>query len=346
MTAKQSAPVEHAAGLGVGTAHHERRTLLRTRKARLRAQANVRIVNELRPEVEHANFSRRTSYDMDYEVWKTMSEDTKKTELAERLGIPVEDLQSIHRSGSTVTLTFDIRNPLLHAHKKPLYQDVGDDGNPEQHAKELARAEALSYKPIPNVPPAYTDLPLEELLDLSHMITIEELLVYFPNHVARWPGLAATLRWTNLDRLFYRAARIINLARGLHESLRREDQHTEVLPLQKKIERAIRELDPGYRVFDFPHENYSQDAINAILHKRPRGQSVQQDLVCKIQEAAGYITGINEFEAHSPFSQYMKQFQPEFKRLPPPNIPGHTRGLGSLEAYVTYQAAAGDGFTG
>lgn len=42
----------------------------------------------------------------------------------------------------------------------------------------------------------------------------------------------------------------------------------------------------------------------------------------------------------------MKQFQSKFNSRPPPKVPEHTGGLGSLEAYVRYQAAAGDGFTG
>ncbi|KAJ4354315.1 uncharacterized protein N0V89_006050 [Didymosphaeria variabile] len=331
-----------------------------------RLVANRKFVNRLRSKAEQTQWDRRASYEMDVDEWDTINEETQKTELANRLRIPTEDLHSIRRSGSTVQVTFDLRNARLHVHKKPLYQDVGDDGNPgtlygthapnveidpyigpywpSDHAEESTRAEALSYKPILDAPPAYMDLPWKELLHPQHMITIEEFLVYFPNHVARWPGLAAALRWSNLNRLFYRAVRIINLARGSHQCQRREDQHTEVLPFQMKIERAIREIDPGYKLFDFPHENYSKETINAHLRQRPRGQSEQQNLVCTLQEAAGYITGINEFEAHCPFSQFMKQFQPVFKPVPPPSMPEHAGGLGSLEAYVRYQTAAGDNF--
>lgn len=305
---------------------------------------------------------------MDYDIWEAMSEDTRNAELAERLGIPVEDLQSVHRSDTTVTLIFNMQNSRVHSRKTPQYQDVGDDGNfgelygchppqlepdpylgpywPDEYTKEFDRAKALSYKPIPDAPPAYKDLPWKDLLDPTHRITIEEFLVYFPNHVARWPGLAANLRWTNLDRLFYRAARIINLARGSHQTLKREDQHTEVLPFQMKMERAIREVQEGYQLFDFPHENVTQDEMNTILRMRPRGQTEQQDDICTIREAAGYVTGINEFETHSPFSQYMKQFRPTVHRRRPPPMPEYTGGLGSLNVYMDYQAAAGDNFAG
>lgn len=293
MAMKRPAPAEDADSLAIDFTYHAERSLHKAQKARLRSQANTEFVSQHRSKTEPTKWNRRVSYEMDCDVWETMNENTQKIELAERLGIPVMDLRSIHRSGSTVTVAFDLRNARLYGQQKPLYQDVGDDGKagviyephppqlepdphlgpywPDEHAKELARAEALSYKPILDAPPAYMDLPWKELLDPRHMITLEEFLVYFPNHVARWPGLAAALRWSNLDRLFYRAARIINLARGSHESVHREDQHTEVLPLQMKIERAIRELDPGYKLFDFPHDSYSQDAINAELRKRPRG---------------------------------------------------------------------------
>jgi hypothetical protein len=365
MSKKRAPPVEDGGNLGIDFTYHAERS---HQKRRLRSQANRGTVNQLRLKAEPTKWNRRASYEMDIDEWDNINEETQKMELADRLGIPVEDLQSIRRSGSTIQVTFDLRNALLHAHRKPLYKDVGDDGNsgvlygghpshlepdtylgpywPAKHTKELARAETLSYKPIQDAPPAYMDLPWKELLDPKHMITIEELLVYFPNHVARWPGLAAALRWSNLDRLFYRAARIINLARGSHQSLCREDQHTEVLPLQMKIERAIREIDPGYRLFDFPHENYTPEAINAHLWQRPCGQGEQQDLVCTLQEAAGYITGINEFEAHRPFSQYMKRFQPRSKYVTPRSIPEHSGGLGSMKAYSRYQTATGDAVTG
>ncbi|KAL1599814.1 hypothetical protein SLS60_007619 [Paraconiothyrium brasiliense] len=362
---KRPPPVEDDISLDIDFSYHAERTF---QKRHPRSVAHRTFANRLRYKADQSQWDRRASYEMDVDDWDTINEETQKTELADRLKIPVEDLHSIRRSGSTVQVTFDVRNARLHVHKKPLYQDVGDGGNPgtlygthapnveldpysgpywpSDHAKELARAEALSYKPILDAPPAYMDLPWKELLHPQHLITIEEFLVYFPNHVARWPGLAAALRWSNLNRLFYRAARIINLARGSHQCQRREDQHTEVLPFQMKIERSIREIDPSYKLFDFPHENYSMDTINAHLRQRPRGQSEQQNLVCTLQEAAGYITGSNEFEAHSPFSQFMKQFQPVFKTGLPPSMPEHTGGLGSLEAYVTYQNAAGGKLAG
>jgi hypothetical protein len=76
----------------------------------------------------------------------------------------------------------------------------------------MQRGLLLSRKPIGNAPPWTKDLPWDDM----DGITLEEFIVYFPNHVARWPGLALWLRHQSWDRLFYRTVRLINLARGSH----------------------------------------------------------------------------------------------------------------------------------
>ncbi len=74
--------------------------------------------------------------------------------------------------------------------------------NPQQHAQEIRRAIHLSQKRICNAPPWYSDLPWGEMDDIS----FEELIIYFPNHVVRWPFLALGLRKLGWDRLFFRTA--------------------------------------------------------------------------------------------------------------------------------------------
>ena len=309
---------------------------------------------------------RRASYEMDIGRWEDEWDDTTEESyiriLLKRLGIPEEDLHEISRSGSIVTMTVDFRRAQFQ--QGNLYRDAGDMGEQvqlsEPHVqlgevdpwrgpywasdfeRELQRAHQLSYKPIMNAPPSYLDLPWNKI---SNSATIEEMLVYFPNHVARWPGLAVALRWTNWDRVFYRAARIINLARGSHQTPNRDDLHTEVLPLQMKVERAIKELFPNYDLWDFDHVSI-EPRVGEFLHTRPTGQNQRSDTICTLEEAAGYITGINEFQEYSPFSQMMKQYHPSTESTIRPTMPVSDAGLGNIHDYYTYKMEKGDSFTG
>lgn len=316
--------------------------------------------------------ARRASFDMEIDdeddVWgdehDPVIQEKHMEMITERLGILREDLLLYYRSGSVVLLKIHFRRAELE--KKYLYRDAGDlEQTPavnEPHVqlnqeidpwrgpywttdldRELQRAYKLSLKPIKDAPPSTLDLPWDKI---SNHATIEEMLVYFPNHVARWPGLAVALRWTNWERLFYRAARIINLARGTHQRPNREDLHTEVLPLQIKVERAIRELSPDYNLWDYDHVSI-EPHIKDYLHTRPQKHNQRVNIICTLEEAASYMTGINEFQEYSPFSQMMKQYHPLARRpaLSPvvPNVPD---GLGNLHAYYQYRAETGESFTG
>ncbi|KAF2004657.1 hypothetical protein P154DRAFT_571867 [Amniculicola lignicola CBS 123094] len=144
----------------------------------------------------------------------------------------------------------------------PLYQDVVGMPPPNQHfisdilmdenlfrqseiEQEFARAVALSKKQIGNAPRFERQLPE----DLMKDITLEEAIVYFPNHVLKWPGLALSLRMNGWDQTFHRVAYLINLTRGsLYYD--RDERHAEPLPCMLKVQSAIQEFVPEYRLAD------------------------------------------------------------------------------------------------
>ncbi|KAF2870894.1 hypothetical protein BDV95DRAFT_70784 [Massariosphaeria phaeospora] len=163
---------------------------------------------------------------------------------------------------------------------------------------EVQRAKSLRRKPIFNAPSHYDDLPWAEMSD----IRIEELLIYFPNHVLHWPGLALGFRKQNWDRLFFRATRLINLARESHDS-RRDYKHAEPLPMMMKVEQAIKELEPRYTLADHTpelDEMISWDFVIEKMRMKPVSWANRYgDRTCTLEEAAGYVTGINEFEGNS-----------------------------------------------
>lgn len=311
--------------------------------------------------------NRRRSYEMDVDEWTPITDEQQIAILVERLGVPREDLHSVLRSASILQITFTYGGILIE--KQNLYKDIGDGGQDEgqfypPHAvisneidpwrgpywvtdydREIARAASLSYKPIRDAPPGNRDLPWEKLLPRRREASIEEMLVYFPNHVAHWPGLALALRCQNWDRLFYRAARIINLARGSNQTPNREDLHTEVLPLQMKMQRAIQEIVPAYDQWDF-NPIVALEMLPEVFYTRPKIMKQASGRVCTLQEAAGYIAGVNEFQDHGPFSGMMRQYQPNVKPVPTPTMPQTPTGLGDMGAYSAYKAARGDNFTG
>ncbi|QDS72382.1 hypothetical protein FKW77_008477 [Venturia effusa] len=74
---------------------------------------------------------------------------------------------------------------------------------------------------IPGAPPFETSLPIQELSDC----TMEELLVYYPEHVLHWPGLAILYnhyRFRLLNSAFEDATQFIKNARGNHLDIPRQ----------------------------------------------------------------------------------------------------------------------------
>lgn len=183
-----------------------------------------------------------------------------------------------------------------------------------EYERETERARNLSMKVIKNAPSWRKDLPWTDMRG----ITLEELIIYFPNHVARWPGFAAYLRSQTWDRLFYRTARLINLARGSHGADRREDQHVEVLPLMMKVERSIKEVAADYAIHENPAytRNMKREWFYEHYQDKPAGFPPNPSVVT-LAEAAGYITGTHELQGRQ-FSQRVRHLQPNASsgRLP------------------------------
>ena len=172
----------------------------------------------------------------------------------------------------------------------------------EDAGRASLRAQQLANKAIGNAPSWEKELPWTELTDC----TLEELIIYFPNHVARWPGLALYLLSKNWDRLFYRTARLINMARG---SDRTEYQHIEVLPLVFKLQRAIRQIDPEGLL---SIQDLTGDVVRRYILRKPDG--LRTCRTCKLEEAA-YFVGTHEF-ADRPFSRKMAALNPAIQQSP------------------------------
>lgn len=88
----------------------------------LRHQLRQEILEELRQK----QWGRRASYEMDVDDWTAITEEEQVAALTKALGIPREDLQSLHRLATTVQVIFDTRRANIR--KQLLYKDVGDDG--------------------------------------------------------------------------------------------------------------------------------------------------------------------------------------------------------------------------
>ncbi|KAH7128764.1 hypothetical protein B0J11DRAFT_604192 [Dendryphion nanum] len=165
--------------------------------------------------------------------------------------------------------------------------------------QEWHRAEELSGKPVANAPPYHTDLPWDEMED----ITIEELIVYFPNHMMRWPGLAYMLRNVGWDRLFERVAWLINVGRR-SEQYPRTHRHVEPFPIMMKVQRAVEEIIPNYLVCDHDvrFSDYVKDVLVNNFYRKCHPRSMQGcSRTVSLLELASYVDP--HLLAHNPFSR-------------------------------------------
>jgi len=270
---------------------------------------------------------RRPSWEMDgvqHGDWNNLKPGDEKSVLR-RLELPPEAATEMRQFGKRAHITPNIQNLAHLRQRAPLYHDVegripaGHEALTEQdaynvpygpleHEREMQRGLQLSRMPIANAPPWTKDLPWDDM----DGITLEEFIIYFPNHVARWPGLALWLRHQSWDRLFYRTARLINLARGSHYAVNRERQHVEVLPLMMKVQRAVQEMVPHYQLAD--HDSYDEQPTKEwfLQHIRDKPVNFPRDGIMgtvTLEEAAGYITGVNGFQERA-FSAKMWGLQP------------------------------------
>jgi hypothetical protein len=161
---------------------------------------------------------------------------------------------------------------------------------PAVYQGEMQHANELYKKDFGNAPPGHTDLPWEDM----EGITIPELIVYFPNHVTCWPGLALILRASNWDQLFHRVASLINRARGtaFHD---RKWRQAEPLPCMMKVETAIREINRQYKLIE--HDKWAPFITPQLLnaHYRDLPERLQRKGFsgkCTVVEAFEYATAV------------------------------------------------------
>lgn len=237
----------------------------------------------------------------------------------------------------TLYITVPFKNLNLNNQRQPLYYDVQgkepeghpieqtenvDMSNlelhPEQWEQEFQRAKALSQKPIGDAPPYYFNLPWDEM----HDITIEEMIVYFPNHVLRWPGLALLLRKQGWDRLFQRTALLINMSRDRH-LYHRDFRHAEPLPLMIKVQAAIQEFEPSYTLAEHDERWESQIGMQWLhdnIRRLPRAFHSKPSRVATLEETSSYIK--NHIFQDFPFSRRMVQlsFQSQARKISNPLV--------------------------
>ncbi|KAF2109884.1 hypothetical protein BDV96DRAFT_227733 [Lophiotrema nucula] len=236
--------------------------------------------------------------------------------------IPLEAVVhgALFRGGSTVNIAMDLDAlHLTQSQEQRLYIDVlGSEPpghspmddidvyntplHPNHFQAEAARATGLSKKSILNAPPANTMLPFEEMMDA----TLEEFIIYFPNHVLRWPGLALGLRHSGWDRLFHRVARMINIARGSH-GYDRDHKQAEPAVCMLKVQAAIQEIEERYLLND--HDSVwgpqlSLETVRLYINRLPKHFSADTARTVTLAEAGEYV-GAHEFQGR-PFSKRVK----------------------------------------
>ena len=173
---------------------------------------------------------------------------------------------------------------------------------PDQRKKEFERAEKLSKKPVPNAPSYFTDLPWNEMAD----ITMEELIIYFPNHVLNWPCLALLLRLTAWNQLFHRVATLINISRGSW-SYDRNHQHAGPFPCMLKVQKAIQEIESEYTLGNhdkFWAHKIDRDWIQKNYKMKPRHFDERNARKVTLDEIASYVAA-HPFQ-DKPFSQKVR----------------------------------------
>jgi hypothetical protein len=174
----------------------------------------------------------------------------------------------------------------------------------EDWVKETEHAKTLCMSNISNAPRVAMELPWDELED----ITLLELIVYFPNHVTRWPVLALMLRASGWDKLFTRVALLINRSRMARYS-QRPYLHAEPLQCMMKAELGIKELEPTYRMAE--HDTKWKHVISRdwmIMNRKRRPQRLKnQDLeVISVEDAAGWVLYTGDI-AHCQFTRRLAQ---------------------------------------
>ena len=124
------------------------------------------------------------------------------------------------------------------------YDDDNDDDNDEDYDNgKTAASSAHDINYIRQSARAQKQPPWEQMTDIS----IEELLLWLPNHVLNWPGLALLVESKGWDQA--------HVAKYMHNNLvatmKAESQHdVKYNTVGSKLARAVRKL-PGYQSYSF-----------------------------------------------------------------------------------------------
>ncbi|CAI6330537.1 unnamed protein product [Periconia digitata] len=276
--------------------------------------------NRLRTDTSfQASDLRRPSHYMDWEATETTPVQGEVTpeqkSFLQEMGLPSN--MDIRQFGGNVFLSMKMQDLASSRTTTLLYHDV--EGNipvghkafnerdpmigpwrASHHQQLIEEAQKKSLKPITHAPKWFDEIPWDNIEGIS----IEEFIIYFPNHAVRWPGIALYIRHLGWDRLFYRMTRMINLARGTHQMMDQSAAVVQVLPLMMKMQHAIRHFDPNYKIGDHPQidMDFIAENIKVKPYKFPK-----YPVMASVAEADGYIAPwVNEFE-NRPFSRRIKQ---------------------------------------
>lgn len=153
----------------------------------------------------------------------------------------------------------------------------------EEISQETEKALQLSKKRVCNAPHWDRDLPWDEMGDISP----EELVMYFPNHVLRWPFLAVYVLKAHWDDQFQRISALINRVRGSQCS-QRKNRHAEPLPCKTKFEAAIKEAGFNLGNLDEIYRTPMEKILEKVRQPPNKlfGRTLQP---VSIKEAAEYV---------------------------------------------------------
>ena len=165
--------------------------------------------------------------------------------------------------------------------------DEGYESNHDMDMGDLIMP-LREFRNVTNAPPASTDLPYDEITD----ITLEELVIYFPNHVRRWPGLALLHRQYGWDFMFAKTCRLVNKARGSH-TWPLVDRHADPYSWLRCAQDAIQELlGPEYNIYEHDEkwrQYITEEYLKEYLFEKPKAFVPEDTYVVSLQECCSYV---------------------------------------------------------
>jgi hypothetical protein len=250
---------------------------------------------------------------------KVMPE-TGNKRITRRVVPPASDVMELDFEAQPQAFVFGQQVPLPplveSQHLRPLFNDL-KGRVPEGHyelnpyerfdtlltqrdfTQETQKAMQLSRRSICNAPHWDKVLPWDDMDD----ITPEELIMYFPNHVMRWPFLAIYVLQAYWDNHFQRTSALINRVRGSSCS-KRHNRHAEPLPCMMKVEATLQDINYSLENVDDIYRT-PQYKILKLVRQPPKQLTGRLLETVSIKEAAAYVL-FPEF-LDKPFSKRLLQ---------------------------------------